>query len=275
MAKLTKAQRKAHAEAEAILTKDRLTEDEREFVFRNWHEGAEFINGAAGAFFTPYDLAGDFALDGAGGRVIDLCAGIGILSYFIGERAKYGSRPADLTCIELNPKYCEVGRKLLPDARWINADVFDWRELDLGRYDIAIGNPPFGRVRRSANGPRYRGADFEFHIIDIAAELADYGAFIVPQQSASFQYSGRHCYERRTSGKGVEFQNATGLEMEIGVGVDTSIFKDAWKDTSIITEIVCFDFAEGREARAAEAARIAAKPMPRPSAHPTEQLAFF
>lgn len=125
MAKLTKAQGKAHAEAEAILIKDRLTEDGREFVFRNWHEGAEFINDAAGAFFTPYDLAGDFALDGAGGRVIDLCAGIGILLYFIGERAKYGSRPVELTCVEINPRYCEVGRKLLPDARWINADVFD------------------------------------------------------------------------------------------------------------------------------------------------------
>lgn len=244
MAKLTKARRKAHAEAEAILTKDRLTEDEREFVFRNWHEGANHLNGAAGAFFTPYDLAGDFALDGAAGRVIDLCAGIGVLSYFIGERARYGSRTTELTCIEINPKYCEVGRKLLPDARWINADVFDWRELDLGRYDMAIGNPPFGRVRRSANGPRYRGAEFEFHVIDIAAELADYGAFILPQQSASFQYSGRQYYERCKTGKGIDFEKATGLEMTCGVGVDTSIFKNDWKDTSIITEIACFDFTE-------------------------------
>ncbi len=246
MAKLTKAQRKAHAEAEAILTKDRLTEDEREFVFRNWHEGANHINGAAGAFFTPYDLAGDFALDGAAGRVIDLCAGIGVLSYFIGERARYGSRTTELTCIEINPKYCEVGRKLLPDARWINADVFDWRELGLGRYDMAIGNPPFGRVRRSANGPRYRGAEFEFHVIDIAAELADYGAFILPQQSASFQYSGRQYYERCKTGKGIDFEKATGLEMTCGAGVDTSIFKNDWKDTSIITEIACFDFTETR-----------------------------
>ena len=35
MAKLTKAQRKAHAEAEAILTKDKITDDERDFVFRS------------------------------------------------------------------------------------------------------------------------------------------------------------------------------------------------------------------------------------------------
>ena len=67
MAKLTKAQRKAHAEAEAILTKDKITDDERNFVFRNWHEGATHKNGAAGAFFTPFDLACDFALDGQGG----------------------------------------------------------------------------------------------------------------------------------------------------------------------------------------------------------------
>jgi tRNA1(Val) A37 N6-methylase TrmN6 len=34
---------------------------------------------------------------------------------------------------------------LLPEAHWINADVFDWRTLGLGRYDVAIANPPFGR----------------------------------------------------------------------------------------------------------------------------------
>jgi hypothetical protein len=55
----------------------------------------------------------------------------------------------ELTCVEINPRYFEVGRKLLPEARWINADVFDWRTLDLGRYDVAIANPPFGRVKPS------------------------------------------------------------------------------------------------------------------------------
>ena len=249
-----------------------LTEDEREFVFRNWHEGAEFINGEAGAFFTPFDLAGDFALDGAGGRVIDLCAGIGVLSYFVGQRARYGSRATELTCVEINPKYCEVGRKLVPEARWINADVFDWRELDLGRYDIAIGNPPFGRVRRSANGPRYRGSEFEFHVIDIAAELADYGAFIIPQQSASFQYSGRHFYERHTKGKGVDFENATGLTMDAGVGVDTSIFKNEWKDTSIITEIACFDFAEVCRVKSSKTESVS---LPLAATHQAQQLALF
>lgn len=275
MAKLTKAQRKAHDEAEAILTKDRLTEDEKDFVFQNWHEGANFINGAAGAFFTPWNLAADFALDAGSGRVIDLCAGIGVLSYFIHHRSRWGSRLADITCVEINPRYVEIGRKLVPEARWINADVFDWRELDLGRFDFAIGNPPFGRVRRSGNGPRYRGPEFEFHVIDIAAELADHGAFIIPQQSASFQYSGRPYYERRKSGRGVDFSEATGFEMDAGVGIDTSIHRDQWKDTSIICEIACFDFAETRARKADEIERIAAKPMPQNSRQPAEQLALL
>lgn len=272
MAKLTKAQRKAHAEAEFLLGMDRISEDEKDFIFQNWHEGANHINGAAGAFFTPWDMAADFALEAGGGRVIDLCAGIGILSYFVHHRSQWGTRPAEITCIEANPRYVEVGRKLLPEARWINADVFDWRELDLGHYDYAIGNPPFGRVRRTGNGPRYRGPEFEFHVIDIASELADHGAFIVPQQSASFRYSGTQCYERRTTGRGVEFEAKTGLEMGTGVGIDTALYMDAWKDTSILCEIACFDFAAARERRQAERERIAARPEPSAALHPTRQI---
>ena len=53
MAKLTKQQRKAHAEAEAILTKDRITDDERDFVFQHWREGATHENGAAAPSSRP------------------------------------------------------------------------------------------------------------------------------------------------------------------------------------------------------------------------------
>ena len=161
-------------------------------------------------------MACDFALDGAGRRVIDLCAGIGVLSYIIHHRSKWGECLAEITCVEINPRYVAVGRKLLPQARWINADVFDWRTLDLGHYDVAIANPPFGRVRRSNDAPRYRGPEFEFHVMDIAREFAERGAFIVPRESASFRYSGRQCFDRRTSGRGVDFERATGVFMDIG-----------------------------------------------------------
>ena len=61
MAKLTKAQRKAHAEAEAILTKDKISDDERDFVFQNWHERlsfrSSFLNGPR--LCVPYDCVED------------------------------------------------------------------------------------------------------------------------------------------------------------------------------------------------------------------------
>ena len=90
-----------------------------------------------------------------------------------------------------------------------------------------------------------------------------------------FQYSGRPYYERRDSGRGVEFSKATGFEMDAGVGIDTSIFRDQWKDTSIICEIACFDFAEAHARKAVEIERIEAKPLPQLSCQPAEQLALL
>ncbi|MEM1152778.1 MAG: hypothetical protein AAGI44_01465 [Pseudomonadota bacterium] len=57
MAKLTKRQTKGHQAALVLLEKNELTHDEKEFVFNHYHEGATSINGEAGAFFTPLDLA--------------------------------------------------------------------------------------------------------------------------------------------------------------------------------------------------------------------------
>jgi hypothetical protein len=244
MAKLTKPELRAHNQALDILTKPTLTEEDKEFVYRNWHEGATHINSAAGAFFTPFDMAFDFAIDAGGGRVIDLCAGIGMLSYAIWQRSRFKAGGPKITCIERNPDYLAVGQKLLPEAEWICADVFDVLEMGLGHFDSAISNPPFGNIRRDRNSPRYTGKDFEFHVIDIAAHLADYGAFIVPQGSAGFNYSGRQNYERQKEGRAVKFQKLTGLHFDSGCGVDTSFYLDAWKGVSPMCEIVCVDFTE-------------------------------
>lgn len=254
MAKLTKAEAKAHAQAVELLTKERLTEDDKEFVFRNWNEGATHINGAAGAFFTPYDMAFDFAFDVGGARIIDLCAGIGMLSYAVHYRSRFGERVADITCIERNADYIAVGKKMLPEATWIHADALDVLDMCLGHFDYAISNPPFGNIKRTKNAPRYTGKDFEFHIIDIASHLADYGVFIVPQMSAGFNYSGRQCYERQKEGKAVKFQELTGLHFDAGCGVDTAFYKEEWKGVSPLCEIVCVDFEESRQATLPEPA---------------------
>lgn len=252
MAKLTKVQAKLHQQACDLLSKDVLTLDDKMFVLENWQEGATHVNSAAGAFFTPYDFAMDFAIETHAGRVIDLCAGIGMLTFAVKMRHFYQSNRLDLTCVEINPDYVAVGKKLLPEATWIEASVFDVLDMDLRQFDIAVSNPPFGAIKRpeGKRSPRYTGADFEFHVIDIASHLASYGAFIVPQGSAGFNYSGRTGYERQKEGKAVKFQELTGLRFESGCGVDTAIYQKSWRGVSPICEIVCVDFSEASDVAA-------------------------
>ena len=275
MAKLTRQQRKAHAEAEAILKKDRLSDDEVQFVFENWHEGAEFNTGSSGAFFTPNGLAADFSLEVGSGKIIDLCAGIGALAYYAFHGCRYSNHSVDITCIERNPRYAEVGKKLLPHARWIVAHVLDWQdwwrdELQGQKFDWAIGNPPFGKVRRSGDAPRYKGGEFEYHVIDIAGEMADNGVFIIPQQSATFSFSGSQMFVENEKGKGAKFCKKTGWNMQPGLGIDCGIYVNKWKDTKVMTEVVNFDFDEDRKARKLELKTTNSAP-----ARQAEQLAFF
>jgi predicted RNA methylase len=245
MAKLTKDQTRRHNEAVALLQKDVLTDDERIFVLENWREDANHNTSVAGAFFTPTGLANDFAMDAGGGhRVIDLCAGIGGLSFWF----HLHKRADELVCVEINPAYIEVGRKILPHATWIQADVFDLPEL--GLFDLAIANPPFGATpRRGGKSKRYNGSAFEYHVIAIASELAERGAFIVPQGAAPFDYSGSCHYREKRTDAYSKFAEATGIELVHGCGVDTSFYRHEWHGTSPMTEIVHADFEEIRKQR--------------------------
>lgn len=240
MSKLTKPQIKAHRRAIEILAQDVLSEDDAEFVIDNWMESAEHINSAAGAFFTPLELARNFAIEVGGGRVIDLCAGIGALSYAVAEHNN--RRGVELVCIEINPAYVEVGRKLVPSATWIVGDALTAHEMGLGRFDFAISNPPFGGIPRECSAPRYRGKHFEYHVIDVASQMARSGAFIVPQMSAGFRYSGEPCFTREVEGRARDFEKLTGLELHSSCGIDCSFARDLWRGVAPKVEIVCIDF---------------------------------
>lgn len=242
MAKLTKPQIKAHREAEALIECEReLDDDEREFILDNWQESATHINSAAGAFFTPRSLARDFAIEVDGsscnaGTLIDLCAGIGSLTYAVAHRFRR------IVCIEINEAYARIGRRVVPEAEWIVCSAFDPRVLDLGRFAWAISNPPFGRIKADDYVGPYKGGEFEYKVIETASGIADFGAFILPQMSAPFRYSGRAGYEPDESDKARKFREQTGIVMEPNCGIDTSIYKDEWRGVAPVCEIVVCEF---------------------------------
>lgn len=248
MAKLTKAQFKAHNAACELLAKDRLNEDDRWFVLEHWREDATHVNSAAGAFFTPPMLARDFAIETTGPRVIDLCAGIGTLALMVWNKSFWGREPIEIVCVERNPDYAAVGRKVLPEATWIVGDVFNLPP-NLGRFDCAISNPPFGATRRDGASPRYTGRAFEYHVIDIASDLADWGVFIIPQESAPFRYSGQRCYRVERSAAYETFVTTTGIELLPNCGIDTEFSRGDWHGVAPAVEIVTADFVEARAAR--------------------------
>lgn len=208
----------------------------------------------------PVGLARDLSIEvNPGSRIIDLCAGIGALSFFCSGPWKQ----SDIVCVELNPEYAAVGRKIAPEATWIVGSVFDL-PTDLGRFDFAVGNPPFGATPRQAKAPRFSGKEFELHVIDIASDLADFGVFIVPQMTAGYKYSGSPAGgwpETIKDGIGSGFVYArtdvhekllaqTGIEIEPSCGLDTSAYDRDWHGVSIRTEIVTCDFIEARRRRA-------------------------
>lgn len=242
MTKLTKRQLRSHQEACDLLDKETLTFEEKWFVYENWHEGFENDVTGSGAHFTPIELARDVGFDVVGPRVLDLCAGIGALAFAWYHCRNSYLEQAEITCVEINPRFVEVGKKLLPEANWICGDVFDVART-LGHFDGVVSNPPFGRISAPGkSGPCYTGAEFEFKIIDLASQLAEYGAFLIPQGSAPFHYSGRRCHEYRDSKKHSSFSKQTGLVLDAGVGVDTSVY-EGWKSTNILCEVVTCEFS--------------------------------
>ncbi|MFD5419443.1 methyltransferase [Streptomyces sp. NPDC127069] len=263
MARLSKEAAKAHEKATALVALDRdLTETEKDFVLDNWQEAASATHNLAGAFFTPEELARDLSIEVHGDRIIDLCAGIGRLAYSCRDhwgRRWNNQRPREIVCVEQNPDYVAVGRKILPEATWICADVLTVPTLGLGRFDTAISNPPFGAIRRSGNAGAYTGPKFEYHVIAIASQIAEFGAFIIPQRSAPFRYSGEHYYREERDRDCSRFIEQTGIAMGPGAGFDTAIYRDRWRGVSPRVEVVCCDFEETAPAAVPQ-------PVPRPPA---------
>jgi methylase of polypeptide subunit release factors len=255
MAKLTKAQIKAHAAAQELLDSGKVLDFEDTMdVIEGWHEGASHSNAAMSAFFTPYDLAMSMAIQVPTGRILDLCSGIGTLSLAVANHhAKNGD--CEFTLVESNPDYCAVARRLLPQARVICGSVFDedvLREIGTG-YDCVISNPPFGTMTKGlGKGPRYRNNEAEYAVIDVASDLAKEGVFILPQQSVPFRQSCDHTViddVRNVSEKYRRFVAQTGIVLGPNFGIDCRFAEDQWRGTKIRVEIATSDFRDLQKQR--------------------------
>ena len=239
--KLTKQQSKLHLQAMDLVHSDkRLTWEERKFILDNYAEAQGQLNALAGAFFTPYGLARDTSIEvgfsDGGGSIVDLCAGIGMLSFACEGKG------ADITCVEFCAEYVTVGRRVVPSANWVQADVFS----TTGRFDFAISNPPFGGIKGDNFQGKYTGGQFEYKVIELASTLATYGVFILPQQSAPFRLSGVRHFEESEGDKARKFREQTGIEMQPSCGIDTSMYLDEWKGVSPMCEVVCCEFSGER-----------------------------
>lgn len=253
MGKLSKASQAQHEKAMNLIHSDKvLSFDDKIFVYENYNESATSNVRQLGSFHTPLSYAWDFELDIQGyGSLVDLCAGTGILAFCWMHRRKYyyPKKNAVVVCVELNPEYCAIGKRLLPEAIWVNDDALTHDVLQYldpcTKFDVAISNPPFGYLKTSDHMGKYRGKDFEYRIIERASQVADYGTFILPQQSSPFSYSGTQNYQKRECKKYENFHNDTGIILDAGCGVDSSVYRDDWKNTSVLCEDVLADFTRG------------------------------
>lgn len=236
--KLSATKIKLHNEAIALVESDKkLTHEECMFILENFQESANHLNSVAGAFFTPVELAMDFAYEiPKEAKIVDLCAGIGALAYF----AYHFNNAKEITCVELNPDYIKIGKRILPEATWVQADALEFTSESI--FDVAISNPPFGNIKTSSSQKKkYRGGKFEYKLIEQASHIAKHGIFIIPQASTGFQYSGCQSYTEIANLHLQHFSNDTGIDLDCG-SLDTSIYLNDWKGVKPVCEVVTCTF---------------------------------
>lgn len=211
MGKISKEQSKRHDEALALLSLSRtLSDDERELVFRQFNPLAEYNVGKNAVYFTPFDLAWEFAVYARGWdncTYVDLGAGIGMLTWAL---MCHEGRRKGFTCVEFNKEFVDVGKKLVPEAEWVWGDMFDydlWGQL--GMFDIGISNPPYGNVfgRDEAAGWLHKGPG-HMQAIEVILKVCKGGEVIIPEIDC--QHDIRNNFEERLIGEEYEQAVANG-----------------------------------------------------------------
>jgi phospholipid N-methyltransferase len=245
MAKLSKQKWKLHLEAQAMVdgTAD-LSFENREFILKNWSPLAQQNVGVAGIFFTPTSIAYEMQIEVPHeGRILDLFAGTGRLAFNTTKYA-YEDDSIDMVCIENNPEFVKVGKRVLPQATWIRGDAFDRNTYDdIGQFRCVISNPPYG-ISSNGNGNWLTRGPSQYMAAEVAMMVADYGVFVLNQSDCPFKMSGVHSHEKQKCEKYEKWHKKTGIEFMNNCGLDLSMYDDDWEGTRQRVEVVLIQKGE-------------------------------
>lgn len=165
MIKLTKAQRKDLDRIEAHLKGQPFKENARakpavpdlalDYVLDRWIP--DNISDL-GAFHTPTSMAMyimeqfNYVLENGSqfDTILDPCAGTGNLIYPYYQESQ-------ITAVELQMGSVMVGKTVMPEMEWVEADAFDWAKRDTRLFDLVILNPPFGIQAGMYDAESYTG----------------------------------------------------------------------------------------------------------------------
>lgn len=250
--KLTKQERSNHEQALRLLRKgDSITFGQVEFVHRHLRPDATTDIGKGSAFFTPWDIVSDFLIetlrvDRRPVKILDLCAGYGILSHRKWLMCKEMGNPLpEVTCVEINPEYVAIGKQLFPQAEWICMDALDVPDQLIGRqFDEFYSNPPFGAIGKESWGERKtkKPARWEYAIAEIGMSLCDTGTMICQQGITNWKISGCQSFVNVKNEVYEKWSSESGIRLANNCGIDCSHTRFA--ETNVMIDICCIERVE-------------------------------
>jgi predicted RNA methylase len=239
MAKLSKSKLKNHELALRILEKSSLSRDERWTVLEWFQPSADKVGKAF--YQTSHENAQSLAWDGGTGKVVDLGAGIGMLSHHIYYDNQDAGNSIDIVCIERDPDLVEVGIKLLPEAEWICGDMFDFELMQhVGPFDFAYSNPPFGLKVKS---DLVVSTLSQFAAIEVAMKMAPYANFILPQGVFNLKHGHRSIERNEATDVSKNFRK----DFPYAWNISNFPMQHDFQDTGIKTVMVTIQSDEGIE----------------------------
>jgi len=244
MAKLTKPQLRLHKQCEELISLQRdLKFEEVDFVLDNWMPSAGDVTSGQ-AFFTPEHIAYGLAMcTYHDGHIIDMCAGIGRLSWEVLRHNLSNPDFLEVSAIENNPDFVRVGKKLMPQVNWVEGSIFEksvWEQLSTASSFIT--NPPFSLEK--IKGEKYLSLRSSGLFAVLEAGLRNTsehaGTAILPKSAIPWGYKNGSIPHQLKMFMDAEcvFKNGTHWTEE---PFDTSIGEDGFIDTEIAVEIASME----------------------------------